>query len=363
VAPEDAEYAPAIRRFFQEAFPCKIQHNTDDKLDLITGALIGTGKVRYGPKPSIESQYEIRRVVTRAIANDHPIKILVPWGSEKPAHRQIVDVAEVCGLKTISAINERVKQFHEPGISVRIRIEDASAPHLFHDDPAQAWFDAQMYTNSFVGLIHVLGLGGFIEHRPESRYIEPDEFSDQADKYVEILKDYLLATNAGAKEDAATIAITWDALLVAGWKGPIPQEQRQHYYDVYRKLYGDSDQAATERLARYFAGSLARYKLKIVGNEGWEDDHLSVSFQAPIPGEPKNRVSTRLYYRTVPESISTTHIVPWRAKGYLSIQGDGSIRPRLTSWSDNRNYHRCATKMSGHGIGDAWVQTDYEVVE
>jgi hypothetical protein len=111
-------------------------------------------------------------------------------------------------------------------------------------------------------------------------------------------------------------------------------------------------------LAKYLSHALVRKRLNIVGNGGWED-YLSLTFVPPIPGEPKSRIQKRLYYRTLPENITSNHMPPWRARGFLSIDGD-SARPRLASWNEKREYVNNTVTLV-NGSGSVTIQADYEI--
>jgi len=87
--------------------------------------------------------------------------------------------------------------------------------------------------------------------------------------------------------------------------------------------------------ADYLGGAKARYDLN-----GRAEPHtpvgsfISISFIPPIPGSPVSMFNNVLYYRTVPANQGRTHIAPWRAKGYLEIDVDNSVKAKVTSWSN-----------------------------
>jgi hypothetical protein len=89
-----SEYQEQIRRLFQSEFPTNSVKTDADLLELITDAIISTGKVRLRPKPSVESLYTIRQHISSMMAAGEPIRFLMPWGSEKPGHLETVDKAK-----------------------------------------------------------------------------------------------------------------------------------------------------------------------------------------------------------------------------------------------------------------------------
>lgn len=353
----DNPYGVQIRNFFQTEFPAQMEKTGSDTLELITNAILASGKVRLGPKPSIESQYAIRQTISAKVAAGEPIPFLMPWGSEKPESLQTVDLAEVVALKTLGCLQTRVKSVYSPGIKVRIRVENATAPSLFEHNKSQARVDAEIYTTSLLALNNVLGTD-FVHMVPESSLVTEARFQSVLDTLVPVFEEYLLRTRYYADE-AMSITSSYEHLKNLGWSGIIPKAQRDHYLNTYRKLYGMDDKTAYHTLAVYFAQSLARRKLNMLGNLDWTD-YLGLSFVGPIPGEPQGVAPKRVYYRTIPENMSSFHIAPWRGKGYFAI-GDGLPRVRLSSWFERRSYNQ-ATILLQNGSDSVSVRTDYEVL-
>lgn len=354
----DSLYSTQIRQFFQSEFPAITSKSTSDVLELITEAILASGKIRLGPRPSIESQFSIRQTIGNLMALNMPIRFLMPWGSEKPVSLQTVDLAEVAALKTLSCLQARVKQVYEPGIHVRVRVEDATAPSLFYDRKEQARLDAHIYTESLKNLVNVFDLTNYIQLVLESTMVTEERFNQELLSISHVMLDYLTWSENPQGDILSSKA--FHKLNSLGWTNRIPTEQREHYRGTYRRLYGMDDKAATAMLARYLSQSLARVRLKMLGNLEWED-YLGLSFVGPIPGEEKSRTLKRIYYRTIPENLSSLHMPPWRAKGYLSITDSDRLRVRLASWAEQRQYVYSTTTLKRDGIV-AIVSTDYEVL-
>ncbi len=351
-------YGPQIRQFFQTQFPTNTAKTDGDVLELLTAAIVATGKVRLGAKPSIETLYLIRKYVTGQIFLQKPINFLMPWGSEKPGHLQTVDIAEVAAMKTLSCLQQRVQHVYAPGIHIRVRVEDATAPNLFPDNREQARMDAKVYTTSLERLVWVLGVRDYVELVPESHMITEEKFERAFAPNYDAMLAFLSDTEGMPEELYAATTAHWH-LRDLGWMGIVPLAQREHYRATYRRLYGLSDQAATAMLARYLAQSLTRKHLRMLGNLDWAD-YLGLSFVGPIPGDPTGIASKRLYYRTLPENVSSMHLAPWRAKGYLAVGEDG-LRPRLASWQEHRQYTRNTVTLTAGDVS-VDVQSDYEVM-
>jgi hypothetical protein len=112
-------------------------------------------------------------------------------------------------------------------------------------------------------------------------------------------------------------------------------EQRAYYRKIYEKLFvGISPADATHKLARYLSGVLVRNNMGGRGDDpSWGGKFIQVTFHAPIPGAPPETVRHYVRYRTLPMSMATTHIPPWRAKGYLKMAGRKAT-PKIASWHD-----------------------------
>jgi hypothetical protein len=345
-------YDGHIRQFLISNFPNVTGASTGDILDLLTEAIVATGQIRYGPRPSPESLVSIREVISYWINRQHPIPFLVPWGSEKPDGSG-VDIAELMALKTLKCLQDRVHRHYVPGVRFVIRLEDVSAPHLFFDRPDQARKDAALYTDGFDNLVTILGLRSFITPFKESSKVSESAFNEMADSIVPIMEQHIMfPTDMGVTE----------RVVRTGWS-PSSEETISHYLKLYTSLYPDAPASMrVHRLARYFAGALARIKLGITGKDAaWEGMNLELSFSGPVPGIPADRAKRRLLYRTMPSSITANHIPAWRAKGYLCCNEE-STSAKLSSFRDPPsalNTHDVV--LHGNGISQM-VQADYRVV-
>jgi hypothetical protein len=119
-----------------------------------------------------------------------------------------------------------------------------------------------------------------------------------------------------------------------GWKGSIPVEQREYYFNRYKALYpGQGDEVYIQMIADYFAGSKVRYDLNGTATPNTPvGSIIKISFVPPIPGAPTSMFNNTLYWRTVPASQGRTHIAPWRARGFFKIGTD--VVTKITSFND-----------------------------
>jgi hypothetical protein len=324
-------------------------------VDAVTDAIQASKKVRLGSRPNVQSCQAIRNIVQYWMEHDQPIPFLVPWGSEKP-HGTGVDLAEIAALTRLEALQERVQSLYRPGVQINIRVEDTSGWHLFFHRKAAAQAESHLYTSGLVTLIEVMGLRHFIKPVPESALVSEEQFFAAADPLVPLFVRYLEETEFNL-EDYEQRA-SYRALVERGWVGVIPIEQRLYYYQTLDRLYRLDPAQKRETLARYFAESLARHQLKILGDEpAWQGNYVQLSFVQPIPGEPQNRTTRRVYYRTAPGHVTTNHIPPWRAKGYLK-SGQTEWKLALASWREPNDYQRNDFVLS-NGEKSVLVQADY----
>lgn len=346
-------YSNVIATFIKREFPLFTRPGDSDLLDLLTDAILATGQVRLGPKPSPESQVAIREIITHWTSQGLPIPFLVPWGSEKPDGSGI-DLAELFAMKTLNCLQHRVTQHYSPGVQFRIRVEDVSAPHLFFDRQEQARIDAARYTSGFVNLARTIGVDEFVKIIPESTLVSESVFNAKADEILPAMESHV---NNPQDE------MFRSHLLTYGWKVPLSADTIGYYTDRYAKLYPEKTEAEQKHLlARYFAGALSRYPLGITGVlKEWEGKFIELSFTQPTPGVGANRALKRIYYRTMPSSITSNHIPAWRAKGFLKINGE--VTAGLTSFHnpDNHQYNP-NTVLLTDGTHNQEIQADYIII-
>ena len=345
-------YADLIERFVIREFPSAIKSTKCAILELVTDAIVASGQIRYGPVPSPESLVAMREVIRHYVGQSLPIPFVSPWGSEKPDGTG-VDVAELGAIKTLCCLNARVKAVYPPGVEFSLRVEDLCAPHLFFERMDEARREAKLYTDGLIALVKVLGVNSFITVSPDSLISDEPTFNALAD-YILPAMEYHLKDINSPKPIAELKALGWDK--------PVAQETIDHYLAGYEKLYPDRDMKfKIHVLARYFASSLARKKMGMTGVlPRWKGKYLDLYFGKTPPGLEPTRYLRRIHYRTLPCSITTNHMAPWRAKGYLRI-GDNKVTAALASCREDIALNKFQITLENNGLQQA-VQTDYIVV-
>ena len=340
-------------------------------LDMLEEAFFSTGDIRFGPKPNVEHVYNIRQTIDYHMAKREPIPVLVPWGSIKAKFGANIDMAEVIAISQIVALNKRVKAYYEPGIEVRLRIEDTSGLELFklEGKPEELIDGTFLYTNNLIRLINVLDDDRCILPVRESDMMNVGLFTETVERLIPVFEKYLEVTDdtiermLDTDDNVFTYKDEYKALQALGWEGIISIVQRNHYYKAYEKLYNGDKALMRKRLAMYFAGSLARHKLGMTGvTHRWMNKFIQISFVPPISGLPEGYNRNYIYYRTMPEAYARTHMPPWRAKGYLRIIDNGQgtkACPKLATWHESKPYNNLTVTIAN---GDKTVDVSVDFV-
>lgn len=286
--------------------------------------IVGSKQVRKGPRPSVDSENSMLSVIGHYVERELPIPFMVPWGSEKPDGGTI-DIAEYCALKTLWCLHRRVQTHYNPGVVFHIRMEDASAPHLFYDRADAARREAQVYCDAFENLVQVLDVGSTVRVRRESAMVAEQTFNEVADAIVPFMERHLLDLTSEAY---------YQELAALGWRGSVSSATVSEYMGRYQHLYPTkNERERLHILARYLSAALARKKLGIRGDDpSWNGGFLDLSFveQSRTSGYS---FPNRVYYRTIPEGVSSYHLPAWRAKGHLVFEEAGA-RPRLAPFKE-----------------------------
>lgn len=340
-------YRDLVSYFMSQQFPANLQ-DKGTTLESVVAAIVATTRIRFGPMPNPESLVLIRGVVRNSIEKNEPIPILVPWGSKKSESDASIDVAELSGLRMLSCLQNRVRTYYSPGVRMNLRVEDIGGYYLFADQGQSARDAGARYVKDFTTLIRVLDLP-FITVKLESDLMTEEEYFKVSDEIRPFLVRYLNDTDLHGFENYKELE-SWKELAKRGWQGIIPTEQRDYYRSRYAKLYPGTDlRNQTERFATYLAGALGRYKLKATGTDPeWGSNYFQLNFASPVPGVPSSIGERRIHYRTLPENMARTHIPPWRAHGYLKIEGN-TVTPKLASWSEHLDLYPSTVEFERDG--------------
>lgn len=360
----DNSYGDLIIKYLNREFPQVIQMKCNDKIDFITDIMVGTKEVRYGSIPSPESLVVIRKVIRQAMAEDKPIPVLVPWGSLKGDFSDNIDIAEVSGVNRLIQLNKAVQQVHPKGLDVVIRVEDTSGILLFgfDMDTEEVKERVNSYSSKFEELVDILNPDKSIGVVRESRMYNTSFFGKEVEDAFQYFERYLLESDEIADQPEKLVELTsYKKLQELGWKGTIPLEQREHYFNTYRRLYPtEPHYRAVERLALYMCESYARHKLGMTGKKSSWDSYIQVTFVQPIKGLPEGYHDNCVYYRTLPMSQARTHICPWRGKGYLLMTGN-SVCAKMASFGNTEIMEQLieSETILTDGTREVTIKTDF----
>ena len=331
-------YGELICKHISTQFPSVSTFNSNDLVDILSTLIIGTKEVRYGSLPTPESLVVIRNVIREAISNNTAIPILVPWGSIKSNFSATLDIAELSAIQRLVCLCENVKRYYFKGLEIVIRVEDTSGYTLFSlENNSLTNSNIDSYSRDFKNLVSILCPTGDIRVILESEMVNAGAFEADNIVYSNMILRYLLDSMELIKfaPDKVYGLDSYKLLFVSGWKGIIPQEQRDHYLQTYARLYPNlKEEQYLERLSLYFGGAFARAKLGMTGKQSYWTSSLQLVFVPPVKGTPVGYTDHYVYYRTLSLNQARTHMPAWRAKGYLRIVGN-TITHKLTTFSDS----------------------------
>ncbi len=334
-ADRNCPYGEAIASALAQPFPAPPISSHDSLEERVLMGILANSNIRSSSAPTGAGLQSIRQAIAWAMKQGRPIPVLTPWGSKKTQIGAPLDVAELFALRQLQGLQERVSASYSPGIEVRLRLEDTSGYYLFSGIEG-VHRDTERYCSDFELLVRIME-AGFVTCVRESSIIDDATYFAACDEAESVIRAYLDATDIKGL-DGAEMLPEWKVLQAIGWKGLIPDVQRSYYRSRYLKLYpGITLAGATRELARYLAGSLRRYQMNATGTSpDWEGHVVRVTFVNPIPGAPEEIAGADVRYRTVPEKMGRTHVMPWRARGYVCVIEDKSIvTPKLTHWGDS----------------------------
>lgn len=358
----DNPYQKVIRDAIELAFPVPEEISKDQAIDAVLAEIISSSKIRFGPAPILESRYLMHQVVSKCIENDQPINIMVPYGSMKPDGSSYPDVADIMAIKMLKCLDHRVKKYWTPGIRVKMRVEDIGGYWLFRELGQDQEKTNDLYVSNFLKLVRML-CPFVVESMLESDLLDRSDYFEDCERTRPHILKYLEALDDS--DDQTYIDCMLSTIEGLGWKGVIPSEQRVFYYGRYMKMYGDADlDSCRRRLADYFAGALARYRLGGVGYENTfeKNEFIQLNFASPVPGVPRDLANRIINYRTIHGKYTRDHLPPWRALGYLRIYNDNETRPAVVGARHSLDMKDCFATLRGEHE-DALVNIRYVLMD
>jgi hypothetical protein len=342
---QEEPYAELLCSHVKKEFPQVVKLTTFELMDVLANTLIGTKEIRYGSLPIPESSVTIRTAIRAAIENNLPIPVLVPWGSIKADFSATLDIAELTAIQRLINLAKITKEYYSNGLEIVIRVEDTSGYTLFtlEENLEKIKENINLYSSDMKRLVQILSKDGQeISVQLESEMDNAFQFNTIFNTHLSLIEQYLFESWDNVKEYPINTSKmdSYKLLSSLGWKGIISWEQRMHYIEAYERIYPNWKlETHIKRLALYFTGAWTRSLLGMTGKQKHWDKFVQLSFTPPIKGVPEGYNYNYVYHRTLPLSEARTHISPWRAKGYLKINGN-EIHHKVTSFNDKDTNER-----------------------
>jgi len=318
---------------------------------LIVNELIGTGQVRFGPRPNEATFDRLHRIVRANVQKNSPIPILVPSGPKKPHSGESIDLAELYAMRMMMCMHNRVSEVYPPGCKFYVRLEDLTG-YALEAHEVEIRQDIEKYISDYQNLCNVLGYGQIIHPIRESMVTTESAYMNCVAQIFPVMADYLRYTDINGV-GSAYHSDAYQELLRMGWIGVVPKEQRDFYKGKYERIYPDFPQSRiNDLIAMYFSVTLARERVGLVIlPKGMDKDFVQMNFAPQVPGIPEGFASNRVYYRAIPLSISKSNIPYWRAKGFLKL--GQTVQPCLTTWADPTQFSKMTIHLDhpSNGIG------------
>jgi hypothetical protein len=301
------DYANLIESFLSGAIPEVGDIEPEARFEAIVAEVWGSKQRRFGPLPTPERQVVVREVVRHSLPSGS-IPFFIPWGASKERPGAPLDILEVMAVAQLGCLNAALKRFGIEAIFT-VRIDDLTDQWLLGREQ-QRMDQIADYTRKLRALL-VAALPG-VKVMTESSMATYCAFDNAAAELVPMFEGYL----------RAEADIT--ALEGVGWKGAIAPPTIEHYKRVMAARYPGDD--AIHHTARYFAGTMARVKVKATA-AAYQHSALHLSFMHPLPADGTNK--PRLHYRTIPERHTHRHFAPYNATGYVEITEGGTVTPKF----------------------------------
>ncbi len=324
-------YDDLISQFFYEAAP-HLPATPEVRFEAVMKEVFGTKQRRNGPMPSPEQQVKIRDVVR----NSDTVHFFVAWAARKQVDGMGLDVLEFCALRQLRDLQRSLRQLGKDS-KFTFRVDDHTDRYLFGTTSEE---QIQWYVQNLRHAAAVLLDDA--ELKLESDCTPWGTFNRDALKFTHTFYDYL------------TGKANVSSLQAVGWKGEIPDVQREYYENVYRVFYPHRD--TLWEMSRYFAATLTRNRQGAAHTP--EEPFVTINFYNPVPGNPVER--PRVFYRSIPERNSHTHRAPWTSKGYFVVDGNNGVCPKSAGVHDHRSLPLVKHSVR---VGDASVEADYLLEE
>lgn len=317
----------------------------DSTEDQIMGVLYGSRQQHFGDSPDQESWEHMRKFVRQFTREALPVDMLVPWGAVK-AYGQMkgydsIDLAELLGMARLSKIAAQVSEVYDPGMVVRVMLEDST--RLFLSMPIPDLVPRMTkYYEQLVELAANLSPVS-LEIVRESDLIGTSEqqyfFREDAWHNAAMFKMYFLTRQEHIESEYAQLR-EYQVLKDSGWEGVISDEALAGYLTKagHEDVEGDND-ALLWSVCKYMGMILTRTQWKIKHSAHVGLETIRASF-APYPKGADPHISRgRIAYK-VKDSKKKSSLLPWTSVGMFDCErGEPTLVHFRNAPVTRREYH------------------------
>lgn len=311
---------------------CEVAPSKGCEAERVAEILLGSKKTRLGPRPCDDHYHYLVKLVERYMTTGQPIEMVTMWGGLKGYGLFDIDQADLLdllGLRRFASLNAQVRTIYAPGIRVRIIREDVTELILANDkSTVEIGYHMHQYRAHLCNLLRFFALD-FIQIDDESVLLfksntDLSHFMARVMDNAEALYAYWIASD-GVQDPSALPE--YKALCDKGWRGIIPQCQRDWYIARVGSEYPDMDYALrVRRVCVYLGNALARGQFKMLhGNTSDEQgtiQPIKASFVPYPPGTASEMSKGRIEYKLKDSKSSNNTVPPW--SGYCVVR-DSSV--------------------------------------
>ena len=302
-----------------------------------------------GPLPSRAEYPDMENRLELSTQTGESIPTIVQFGGAKTARYcpyPDPDVAELMALEHLARINNKIRAVYPPGLKIMFVIADSYYSYVFGYDSG-----VEPYAKGMEDLIEAMNLS----------YISPVRMSALVDafgtekvmtrcyKNVKLMQKYW---------DTGT-RVSYQRLLDVGWKGKLPQVQRDSYMKraarILSKKKVDEERIKEEKKAatiRFLAYALMLAQFDLVGRG--PPQVIDVSYVPLAPGEPKE-LYKRFRIAPMPTGGTSRSAPPWSVQGILALP---KCRPTILTYVDVEDERYVFQREYSLKIGCCSVRAD-----
>ncbi len=302
-----------------------------------------------GPLPNEVEYLAMQKRIELSTKRGDAIPTIVQFGGSKTAKHcpyPEPDIAEFMALEQLALINNKIRSIYSAGLQIKFIIADSYYSFVFGYDSG-----VEPYCQGMERLINDLGL---IFITPVRMSTLVNEYSEEkvmtrCKENVRIIKEYWEAEN---KE-------SYQCLGDAGWKGSLPQRQKEYYMKraarILSKKEMNTSRIKEEKKSatiRFLAYALMLAQFDLVGRTPMHI--IDVSFVPLAPGEPKE-LYNRFRIAPAPPGGTRRSAPPWSVQGILTWP---NLKPTIYTYLDVESDKYAFKRKHTLQVGSCTIRAD-----